>query len=109
MTMTPGDYMRHLDGQLKAEPARTKGIDGIFEFVLAGDAGGTWWIEAKDGTGAVHDSAPGESTVTVRMTDEVFIRLGTKELDGGEAYMDGLMTVEGDQGKVMFLPQLFGE
>jgi putative sterol carrier protein len=109
MAMAPSEFMHHLDEQLKSDPSRTEGVNGVFQFVIEGDAGGSWWIEADDGTGAVHAGAQEQPTVTVRMPDEVFVRLGTKELDGAEAYMDGLMTVEGDQSKVMYLPQIFGE
>lgn len=109
MALAPDELMRALDEQLRSEPSRTTGIEGAFAFEISGDAGGSWWIEAGDGSGAVHSGAPDDATVTVRMADDVFVRLGTGELDGAEAYMDGLMTVEGDQGKVMYLPQLFGE
>jgi putative sterol carrier protein len=109
MAKVPSDYMTELDEQLRSLPARTAGLTAVFQFVLEGDTGGSWWIEANDGTGAVHTGATEHPTVTVKMTDEVFVRMGTKELDGTEAYMDGLMTVEGDQSKAMWLAQIFGE
>jgi putative sterol carrier protein len=109
MSMTPREFMEKLNEQLQSDPARTADLTAVFQFELDGDAGGSWWIEAKDGTGAVHQGQNAEPTSTVRMTDETFTKMSSGELDGTEAYMDGLLTVEGDQGKVMFLPQVFGE
>lgn len=106
---TPAELMALLDEQLRSDPSRTETIDAVFEFVLEGEHGGTWWIEARDGTGAVHSGAPAKCDVTVRMLDAVFVRLWTTDLDGTAAYFDGLMTVEGDQSKVMHLAQIFGE
>jgi putative sterol carrier protein len=109
MAMTPSEYMHELDAQLRSDPSRTEGLEAVFQFVLEGDAGGSWWIEANDGNGAVHPGTRENPTSTIRMLDEIFVKMTTGELDGTEAYMDGLLTVEGDQGKVMFLPQVFGE
>jgi putative sterol carrier protein len=108
MAMTPGQFMQDLDGHLRSDPARTEGLEAVFQFVLKGDTGGAWWIEANDGIGAVHEGSRENPTSTITMDDEVFVRMTTGELDGTEAYMDGLLAVEGDQGKVMFLPQVFG-
>jgi putative sterol carrier protein len=109
MAMTPSEYMENLDTELRSDPSRTEGLQAVFQFVLEGPSGGSWWIEANDGSGAVHVGSKEKPTSTVRMTDEIFVKMSTGELDGTEAYMDGLLTVEGDQGKVMFLPQVFGE
>lgn len=107
--MTAKELMAELGVQLRAEPARTEGLSDVYEFDISGDGGGHWWIEASDGTGTLHEGVPPTASVTVRMTDDVFVRLGTAELDGAEAFAEGLVTVEGDQGKVMHLPQLFGQ
>ena len=108
MALTPSEYMESLDAQLRSDPARTQGLEAVFQFELEGESGGSWWIQADDGTGAVHVGSNEKPTSIVRMKDETFVRMTTGELDGTEAYMDGLLTVEGDQGKVMFLPQVFG-
>jgi putative sterol carrier protein len=109
MPMAPSEYLSALDEQLKSDPSRTEGLTAVFQFELAGAAGGSWWIEAKDGTGAVHAGSTDTPNTTIRMTDDVFVQMSTGELDGQAAYMDGLLTVEGDQSKAMFLAQIFGE
>lgn len=109
MSMTPSEFMQDLDACLKSDPTRTEGLEAVFQFVLDGPQGGAWWIESSDGTGAVHEGSSDSPTCTIRMADEVFVKMTTGELDGAAAYMDGLMTVEGDQGKVMFVGQVFGE
>jgi len=109
MAMTPSEYLEELDKQLKSEPARTEDLRAVFQFVLDGPSGGSWWIEADDGKGAVHAGTHESPTTTVRMDDDVFVKMTTGELDGTAAYMDGLLIVEGDQARVMSLPQVFGE
>jgi putative sterol carrier protein len=109
MANTPSELMRELDEQLKSDPARTEGLRAVFQFELSGDDGGSWWVEANDGTGEAQVGSRDDVNATIRMKDEVFVSLGARELDGSEAYMDGLLTVEGDQSKAMFLAQIFGE
>jgi putative sterol carrier protein len=106
---TPAELMSFLDEQLRTRPSRTQGINIIFAFDVSGERGGTWWIESKDGTGATHQGTHAEPDVTIYLNDDVLVRLGNHELDGGEAYVSGLLTVEGDASKAMFLAQIFGD
>lgn len=109
MTVTPKEFMTSLDAALQSEPSRTAGLEGIFAFDVSGDAGGSWWIESNDGSGAVHEGSTDDAVLTVRMTDEVLVKMATGELDGAAAYFDGLLTIEGEQSKAMYLGQLFGQ
>jgi putative sterol carrier protein len=101
--------MQQLAEQLSSDPTRTQGLRDAYQFIISGEAGGEWWIQAEDGAGSVHRGRAPSAAVTVRMDDDVFVKLGTSELDGGSAFAEGLLTVEGDQGKVMHLPQIFGD
>jgi putative sterol carrier protein len=107
--MTPKEYMSSLDAELKSKPERTTGLDAVFAFEIAGARGGSWWIEARDGTGAVHDAEPAEPALTVRMSDETMLAMVSGELDGTTAYFEEKMTVEGDQSQLAYLGQIFGE
>jgi branched-chain amino acid transport system ATP-binding protein len=109
MTVTPTEFMAQLDSHLKAEPARTSGLTAVIEFDISGDTGGKWWVDAKDGSGAVSREAPGDSDLTISMTDEVLVAMATGELDGTQAYFDGKMKVDGDQSKLMYMAPLFGQ
>jgi putative sterol carrier protein len=109
MPTTPQEQIGLLHDQLQVDPDRTDGIEATFAFDVSGPAGGSWWIDAKNGTGAVHDGVAEQPSVTIHLSDEVFVKLATKELSGGEAFFNGLLTVEGDESKAMLLAQIFGE
>jgi putative sterol carrier protein len=109
MSQSPREYLVELDRHLKTDPARTEGLQAVYQFVLAGAQGGAWWIEARDGSGEVREGTRQDVHATIRMPDEVFTRMSSGDLDGAEAYMDGLFVVEGDQSKAMNLAQIFGE
>ena len=66
-------------------------------------------MEAKDGAGAAYAGEHADPDVTVYVDDAVLVRLGNHELDGGEAYVSGLLTLEGDHSRAMLLAQIFGE
>lgn len=108
MATTPSEIMSQLDAKLKDDPSKTAGIDAVFQLVLDGGSGGSWWIEANDGDGAVYSGAHESPTATVRMSEDVFIKLGTGEIDGAQAYMSGMLTVDGDMSKLLFLAQVLG-
>lgn len=98
-----------LDATLQSDPSRTTGVRCNFAFVVAGPNGGNWWIEASDGIGRVHDGVPAEAAATIQLQDDVMLRVGTGALSGAEAFMTGQLHVEGDQGKAVFLGQIFGQ
>jgi putative sterol carrier protein len=109
MSKPPSELMTELDEHLKSDPTRTEGLQAVYQFVLSGDHGGEWWVEANDGTGTAQVGTRDDMHATIRMTDEVFMQMSAGELDGAEAYMDGLLIVDGDQSKAMALAQIFGE
>jgi putative sterol carrier protein len=109
MSSAPREYLIELDRHLRSDPTRTEGLTAVYQFSLSGEHGGSWWIEACDGIGEVQEGIRDDVNATIRMTDEVFMQMSGGELDGAEAYMDGLFVVEGDQSKAMNLAQIFGE
>jgi hypothetical protein len=104
----PAELMDRLDTRLRTDPQLTEGVTAVYEFVVEGTDGGRWRLEAGDGSGSVRQGAPTDADVTIRLTDEVLMRIGTQQLDGAQAYFDGLIVVEGDQSKAAFLDQIFG-
>jgi putative sterol carrier protein len=105
---SPQQVFDDLDQQLRTDPSRTAGLRDSFAFVISGETGGTWWVEANDGVGKVHAGEAEVPSVTIKMSDETFVGLADGSIDGGEAFFDGLITAEGDQNKMYSLGQLFG-
>lgn len=106
---TPAELMAQLDQALRSDPERTRGIESVFAFDVEGEAGGHWWIEARDGAGSAQAGRHPSPDVTVYVDDASLVRLGTHELDGGEAYVSGIITLEGDHSRAMLLAQIFGD
>lgn len=106
---TPDELMRQLDQALRTDPGRTEGLRSIFAFDVDGEDGGHWWIEANDGEGRAEAGQHPSPDVVIYVDDAVLVQLGNHELDGGEAYVSGLITLEGDHSRAMLLAQIFGE
>jgi putative sterol carrier protein len=106
---TASEFMQDLNAKLQALRTRTEGINASFIFDIEGEDPGIWTVEANDGSGRVIRGAQETADCTVYMNDDVLIRLGTHQLDGGEAYLSGLLTVSGDVSKAMLLAQIFGD
>lgn len=105
----PREIMQDLDAQLHADPERTENIEAVYQFEITGLHGGAWWLDARNGVGAIHQGRADDPTTTIRLSDNVFVMLATHELDGAEAFFNGHLTVDGDESKAIFLSQIFGE
>ena len=97
------DVFQEIDGRLKADPTKSKEIDGAFKFVVTGEGAGTYVVdtravEVRDGEG------DGDVTITVEGPDLIAIKEGT--LDAMQAFMLGKVAVDGDFGLAMKLQQI---
>lgn len=102
------DFMSGLHRRLQSQPSLTEGISAVFLFDVEGNEAGLWTVEARNGVGTATQGTAGEPDATVYLTADVLLRLGSHELDGGEAFVSGQLTVSGDVSKAMLLAQIFG-
>jgi len=107
--ITPAETMQRLGQELRAHPSRTEGLNAVFAFDVSGIHGGKWWIEAKDGVGATYEGTHEGPDATIVLDGDVLVQMYNHDLAGATAFMEGLLSVEGDQSKAMFLAQIFGE
>ena len=96
------DVFQEIDTRLKADPVKTKEIDGAFKFVVTGEGEGTYVVDCR--AVEVRDSGDGDVTITVEGPDLVAIKEGT--LDAMQAFMLGKVQVDGDFGLAMKLQQI---
>ena len=92
-----------IDGRLKADPAKSKAIDGSFRFNVTGEGAGTYLVDTR-GVEVREKDEPGDVTITVEGPDLVAIKEGT--LDAMQAFMIGKVQVDGDFGLAMKLQQI---
>jgi len=89
-----------IDGRLKADPAKSKEIDGSFRFNVTGNGAGTYVVDTRAAEVRTNDE-PGDVTITVDGDDLVAIKDGS--LDAMQAFMVGKIQVDGDFSLAMKL------
>jgi putative sterol carrier protein len=94
---TPADQITKLEENLRTNPEKVAGMNGIFQFDLSGENGGVWHV----GEGPAEN--PG---VTISMAADDFVALTEGRLDGTMAFMSGKLKVKGDMGLAMKLQTL---
>ena len=94
---------KEMDERLKADPAKSKAIDGTFRFNVTGDGAGVYLVDCR-GVEVRENEEPGDVTITVDGGDLVAIKEGT--LDAMQAFMLGKIQVDGDFGLAMKLQQI---
>jgi putative sterol carrier protein len=102
--MNATKVIAEIETRIQADPEKTKTeIDGIFKFVVTGDAGGTWVVDCKDVEVRAGD---GDAEVTITIENENFVAIADGSMDAMQAFMMGLIQVEGDMGLAMKLQQV---
>ena len=102
--MTAKDVISEMETRITTDPAKTREeIDGIFKFVVTGDAGGTWVVNCRD-VGVSEGDGDAECTITI--ADEHFVAIADGSLDAMQAFMVGQIQIEGDMGLAMKLQQV---
>lgn len=97
------DVFQEIDGRLKADPDKSKEIDGVFKFVVTGEGEGIYVVDCR-GVEVREGEGDGDVTITVEGPDLVAIKEGT--LDAMQAFMLGKVQVDGDFGLAMKLQQI---
>jgi putative sterol carrier protein len=103
---TPADQIAQMETNLRANPDRVAGMNGIFQFDLSGENGGVWHVTLANGEGSVGEGPAENPGVTISMASEDFVALTEGRLDGTMAFMSGKLKVKGDMGLAMKLQTL---
>ncbi|MGB0588973.1 MAG: SCP2 sterol-binding domain-containing protein [Myxococcota bacterium] len=102
--MTVKDVISEMEGRITSDPAKTREeIDGVFKFVVTGDGGGTWVVNCRD-VGVTEGDGDAECTITVG--DDTFVAIADGSMDAMQAFMTGMIQIEGDMGLAMKLQQV---
>ena len=91
------------------KPDAAAGVDVVFQFNISGDAGGDWNVTIKDQTCTVEAGIADAPTTTMKISDEDYIKMLTKEADPMTLFTTGKLKIEGDMMKAQLLGQLFEE
>ncbi len=97
------DIVAEINNQLASDPQRSKGINATYQFDLAGDGGGTYYVVLKDGSGSAGEGSATDPNTTISMNADDFVDLATGKLDGTRAFMTGKIRIKGDMHLAMKL------
>lgn len=84
-----------------------KGLKAIFQFELAGDAGGTYNVVVDDGKMSWEKAAHASPGITIKMAAEDFVKMVNGKLNGQMAFMTGKMKIAGQIPLAMKMQTLF--
>ena len=103
---TPTEIFTEIDARLRANAAKTAGLDAVYAFDLAGEGGGPHHITIHDGHGEAGAGPVDNPGCTISMSGDDFVDLATGKLDGTAAFMSGKLKIKGDMGLAMKLQGL---
>ncbi|RME27855.1 MAG: short-chain dehydrogenase, partial [Deltaproteobacteria bacterium] len=82
-------------------------VDVVFQFDLAGQGGGKWYVTVKDKKCSVSEGEHGNPTTTITMDTSDFVALIQGKLDAMQAFTSGRLKVGGDMMKSRLIQKLF--
>jgi putative sterol carrier protein len=98
-------YFETLDQRFNADAA--KGLTAVFQFELAGDNGGTWYIAVTDGKMEWKKEAHASPGITIKMAADDYLKMINGKLNGQLAFMTGKMKIAGQVQLAMKMQSLF--
>jgi putative sterol carrier protein len=100
--MTPKQiFEERIDTRLKADPAKSKALNAIYQFDITGDNGGTWTIDLTQP--AVTAGSGGKAQCTITMSSKDFVDIIAEKLNPQMAFLQGRLKVAGDMALALKL------
>lgn len=84
-----------------------KGLKAVYQFNLAGERGGQWYVSIENDNCEVHEGAHPSANITISMPAEDFVDMTTGKLNGQVAFMSGKLRIAGDMGLALRMQSLF--
>lgn len=82
--------------RVAANPGMAQQVRASFQFELAGENGGEWFVNLKEGVGAVSAGALPDADCTIHMSDADFVLMAQGKLNAMAAFGMGRIKVEGN-------------
>ncbi len=108
---TPTSIFQGMAERIAANPALVQRTNAVFRFDLAGEQGGAWLVDLKNGAGAVQSGdaiADEPADCAIRMQDTDFVALASGHLNPMAAFSAGKIRIQGNPMLAMKLQGLFG-
>jgi putative sterol carrier protein len=82
--------------RVATNPGMVQQVRASFQFKLAGENGGEWFVNLKDGAGAVRAGEIPDADCTIYMSDADFVLMAQGKLNAMAAFGMGRIKVEGN-------------
>jgi len=102
---TVREIFQRMPERLNGEAA--KGMNSVIQFNLAGNGGGSWYVEIKDGTCAVTEGAHPSPQMTLSVSASNYVDMVMGKLNAQTAFMHGKLKIAGDMSLAMKMQALF--
>jgi len=94
--MNPSALFEEIRQRVAASPELVDEVNGIYQFDVSGDAGGSWTIDLKNAPGEVRAGACPEADCVITVGSDTFVGIFSGELDPQTAFMMGRIKVAGN-------------
>ncbi|NXI63271.1 HSDL2 protein, partial [Anseranas semipalmata] len=102
------ETFRVIQGAISKEFVRS--TQGVFQFELSGDEGGTWYIDLKtDGGSAGFGKPPVTADVVMNMSSGDFVKMFTGKLKPTMAFMSGKLRIKGNMALAIKLEKMLSQ
>ena len=82
--------------------------EAVMQYEIYGKSGGSWTLTIKEGKMEVEKGPAETPTSIIKMYDQTFLKIVTKEVDGVSAINSGLMQIEGNEADLAMLGEVMG-
>lgn len=92
----------------KIDTKKTAGMNCTYQFSIAGDGGGEWYVVLSDGQPAVHEGTAENPNITLNADAGNWLDIVNGKTSGQMAFLTGKLKVKGDMSLAMKLQSLMG-
>ncbi|HOK08374.1 MAG TPA: SCP2 sterol-binding domain-containing protein [Candidatus Hydrogenedens sp.] len=91
----------------KVDPAKIKGMNVTYQFVITGEGGGEWAVAVSNEQLTVTEGKAEKANITLTISASDFLDLVAGKLNGQTAFLTGKLKIQGDMTLALKLQSVF--
>lgn len=103
---TTKEIFEMIQAEMDRDYSQADGIVATYQFNITGDDAGTYQVILGETSGKVVEGEQQEPDCTLTIDSDSFKKMVEGELNGTEAFMSGLLQIEGDMGLALRLQDI---
>ncbi|HET7521713.1 MAG TPA: SCP2 sterol-binding domain-containing protein [Bacillales bacterium] len=97
------EVFQMIDAALKWDPSKSEGAEGVYQFNLTGDDGGTYQMIIDEEAARAVEGTEKEADCTLTISADDYKNMVAGTLNPTQAFMSGQLTIDGDIGLALKL------